>query len=168
MAKNQKITALPELAELGLDFDLSTPEGVEAAFKRMQVMTMIEQMQERNARKNQLAADRARTYSDYLQSQKDISHRQRVCQHRKGGKNNLFAKGNAADYSVIQNTYPEGTIAIQCTRCGKEVKKPLRLLRLTDPKEYAAQWEEWVKWSNFPTDNTPSGSKIFEIVREAA
>lgn len=163
MAATKKPAPSPELAELGLDFDLSTPDGVEAAYKRMQVMNMLEQMTERQTRKDQLKADRERLYRDFQQAQKDLRHRQRVCQHRKGGKNNKFAKGNAADYSVIQNTYPTGEIGIICTRCALEVRKPSRELKRSDPEAYKEQWAKWVEWSNFPTDNTPSGSKIFEI-----
>lgn len=159
----KKSPAIEGLEELGLDFDLSTPEGVEAAYKRMQVLNMIEQMQEKKKRAQTLEEERIRRFRDYQQSLKDILHRQRVCQHRKGGKNNKFARGNSADYSVIQNTYPTGDQGIMCTRCGLEVRKPSKQLKKDDPEAYSKAWAKWVEWSNFPTDNTPSGGKIFDI-----
>lgn len=147
---------------------LDSPEAIELEFKRMQIEVMREQMQERQERKDRLQHDRERRYHDFLQSQRDTAHRQRVCQHRKGGRDNKFAKGNAADYSVIMNTYPDGSQCVSCTRCGKEVWKPKAELRKSNPKLFREEWELWLTWSNFPTDNTPSGSKIFEITRDAA
>jgi hypothetical protein len=94
-------------------------------------------------------------------------HKQTICKHRKGGRNNQFAKGTAAEYSVILNTYPTGQMCFTCTRCGKEVWKPEKKLKKSEPKRYAAMWEEWQKWAEYPTDNSPSGGKIFEI-EEAA
>jgi hypothetical protein len=57
---------------------------------------------------------------------------------------------------------------IFCTRCGKEIAKPERALKKTDPKLYAQRWEEWKLWASFPTDNSPSGSKIFEVLEDVA
>ncbi len=148
--------------------DLIDADQVEIEFKRMQIQVMREQMEERQQRKERLQADRERNMRDFKASQRDLDHRQRVCKHRKGGRNNNFAKGNSADYSVVQNTYPNGSQGVMCTRCGKEVRKPDVELKQKDPKAYAEAWALWVEWSGFPTDNSPSGSKIFEIQREAA
>lgn len=145
-----------------------SPEWIELEFKRLQVELMQEQINDRRDVKARLEADRERAVKDFRKSAQELAHRQRICQHRKGGKNNNFAKGNSADYSIVQNTYPDGRICISCTRCGKEVWRPDVSLRKQDPKAYQEQWTEWQKWSSLPTDNTPSGSKIFEIVRDAA
>jgi hypothetical protein len=51
-----------------------------------------------------------------------------------------------------------------CTRCGKEVERPALGLRKSDADLYAKMREEWNRWNEFPTDNSPSGGKIFEIV----
>ena len=143
-------------------------EEIELEYKRMQVEMMREQMAERQERRDRMEHDRKRRYADFLKSQEELERRQRVCQHKKGGKNNNFARGNSADHSVIQNTYPDGRVCIQCTRCGKEVWQPARELKKTNPKLYAQQLELWRTWLAFPTDNTPSGGKIFEIYRDAA
>ena len=148
--------------------ELTTAEQVELEYKRMQIEVMREQMGERQQRRERLNADRERAIRDFKASMRDQEHRQRTCQHRKGGRNNNFAKGNAADYSVRMNTYPCGEQSVACTRCGKEVWKPEKALKKTNPTLYAEMWKAWVEWSGFPTDNSPSGSKIFEIQREAA
>jgi hypothetical protein len=54
-----------------------------------------------------------------------------------------------------------------CTRCFKTVRKPDPKLRKTDPKLYQAQQDEWKEWDRLPTDNSPSGGKIFEIIPAA-
>jgi acetyl-CoA carboxylase carboxyltransferase component len=148
--------------------DLTTPEGIELSYKLMQVELMQEQMNERRERKERLEHDRQQRYRDFLKSQEETRHRQRVCRHKKGGKNNNFALGNAADSSVVQNTYPDGRVCIMCTRCGKEVWQPTRELKKSDPAVYAEQLKLWQEWSHLSTDNTPSGSKVFEIYRDAA
>jgi len=138
-------------------------EEIELEFKRLQIEIMRGQIATANDLKERNAANRERQVIEFKKAQATIAQRQRVCQHRKGGKDNRFAKGNDANYSVITNTYPCGEICISCTRCGLEVWKPDKKLKAKDPELYASMLAKFREWSNFPTDNTPSGTKIFEI-----
>lgn len=143
-------------------------QEIELEFKRLQVEQMREQMGERAEKKERLKRDRERQADDFKKAERDRLHRQTICKHRKGGRDNKFAKGNDANYSINVNTYPDGRMVVFCTRCGKEVEKPSPKLKKTDPKLYAQMWAEWQKWLDYPTDNSPSGSKIFEVIEDAA
>ena len=145
-----------------------TPDDIELRWKALQIEEMEERMEQRRDAKERAAADRKRQLEDFQKNEAIRKRRQALCKHRKGGRNNQFWNGNSNDYSVIDNTYPTGDRAIMCTRCGKEVRKPDRALRKTNPELYMKQWEEWKTWSSFPTDNSPSGSQIFELVANAA
>ena len=147
---------------------LTRGEEIELRWKELQIEQMEDQMNTRREFKARLAADRQRQYEDFKKSEAVRAHRQRICKHRKGGRDNKFWNGNSQDYSINKNTYPTGDEVIFCTRCGKEVRKPDRALKKTDPKLYATQWEEWKLWMSYPTDNTPSGSKIFEVLENVA
>lgn len=141
---------------------------IELRWKQLQIEDMEERITARREQKERLASDRQRQYEDFRKNEAVKAHRQQICKHRKGGRNNQFWNGSSNDYSINKNVYPTGEEVITCTRCGKEVRKPDRSLRKTDPKLYAQMWEEWKLWSNYPTDNTPSGSKIFEVIVDAA
>ena len=146
---------------------VSEAEEIELEYKRLQIDAIKEQIQEREDRKARILAKRQRAMSDFKKSEQERLRRQSVCKHRKGGRDNKFANGSDANYSIVTNTYPTGEICISCTRCGKEVWRPKRELKKTDPKLYAEQMAEFKKWAEFPTDNTPSGSKVFEITPAA-
>lgn len=143
---------------------VSEAEEIELEYKRLQVEQMREQLQDRKNRTDRIREMRENAARDMRKAQQEREHRQRVCKHRKGGRDNRFANGNDQNYSVVTNTYPTGQIAVMCTRCGKEVWKPEIALKKTDPAKYKAMMEEFRTWVNYPTDNTPSGSKVFEIV----
>jgi hypothetical protein len=145
------------------DKTLSEFEQVELEYKRMQIQVFRQQMQERDDRIAALEARRARQVDEWHKGEQIRARRQTICKHRKGGRNNNFAKGDSNSYSINTNTYPNGRQVIFCTRCGKEVEKPARSLKKTDPKQYAEMWAEWVKWNEYPTDNSPSGGQIFLI-----
>lgn len=147
---------------------LSRAEEIEMRWKELQIEDMEEKITNRREAKARAEADRKRQWEDYQRNLQIRANRQRICKHRKGGRDNRFWNGNSQDYSINKNTFPTGIEAIFCTRCGKEVRKPDRALKKSDPKLYATMQEEWKLWSSFPTDNTPSGSKIFEVVTDAA
>ena len=149
-------------------YTASEAENIELRWKEMQIAEMDERLAERKDRRDRMDATRRKQIDDFHKAQAEIARRQRICKHRKGGKDNRFGDGNGTNYSVNQNTYPDGRVVIMCTRCGKEVEKPDRKLRKTDPDRYAAMLAEWNEWSRFPTDNTPSGSKMFEVIPNVA
>lgn len=142
---------------------LSAAEEVELEFKRLQVELMRDQIAAREAQKEYSRVKIEKMVADMKAAEREMQHRQRVCAHRKGGKNNQFAKGNDQNRSIVQNTYPMGEISIMCSRCFKTVWRPELKLKKSDPKLYEAMLAEWKEWSSWPTDNTPSGSKIFEV-----
>lgn len=142
---------------------VSEAEEIELQFKRLQIEMMQEEIDKRNEKKARSAEQRERAVIEFKKGQQITARIQARCQHRKGGRDNRFAKGNDQNFSVITNTYPCGEICVSCTRCGKEVWRPDKKLKKTDPELYASMLAEFRTWSNFPTDNTPSGSKIFEL-----
>jgi hypothetical protein len=143
-------------------------DDIELRWKQLQIEELEERISARNEQKVRLAAERDRQLDDFEKNERIMKRRQEICKHRKGGRDNRFWDGNAPNYSIITNTYPTGEQAMMCTRCGKEVRKPGRKLRKEDPKLFASMAEEWKLWSSYPTDNTASGSKIFEIIEDAA
>lgn len=142
-------------------------EEIELEFKRLQIEDLRERIQARNEQRKRLEELRKTQIEDFNKAQEMIAARQRVCKHRKGGKDNKFASGNDNNYSIIRNTYPTGQTVIMCTRCFKEVARPDPRMRKKDPTAYAKQLEEWKLWDSYPTDNSPSGGKIFEIIEAA-
>jgi len=141
----------------------SSADEVELEYKRLQVEVMREQMQERSDQKMRKQIRREQALAEQKKGEEERLRRQRVCKHRKGGRDNKFAAGNDQNYSVITNTYPTGQICVSCTRCGKEVWRPDLALKKSDPEKYKAMMAEFREWVNYPTDNTPSGGKVFEI-----
>jgi hypothetical protein len=146
-------------------FSVSEAEQIELEYKQLQMEELRERIDARKEQRAALELRRKAQLADFEKSEKERLRRQRICKHRKGGKDNKFANGNSSDHSVVTNTYPDGRQCVSCTRCGKEVWKPLRELRKLNPALYAEQWKLWEIWRDLPTDNTASGGQIFEIVR---
>jgi hypothetical protein len=142
---------------------LSEFEQVDLEFKKMQILLFRQQLQEREDKLARLEVTRERQVADWLKGQAREQRKQASCKHRKGGRNNNFAKGDGNSYSINLNTYPTGRKIISCTRCGKEVEQPNRSLKKANPKLYADMWAEWVRWNDFPTDNSPSGGQVFTV-----
>jgi hypothetical protein len=145
-------------------YTASEAEQIELRYKQLQIEELEERIADRRDQKERMAAHRERQVADFKKGEAERLRRQAICRHRKGGKDNRFAQGNAQNYSVNMNTYPTGRMVIFCTRCGKEVEKPDLKLRKTDPEKYKTMAAEWNEWSRYPTDNQPSGGKIFEII----
>lgn len=149
-------------------YSASEADAIELRWKELQISEFEDRLQERKERKERMAATRRKQAEDFNRAQAATVRLQARCKHRKGGKDNHFADGNANNYSINRNTYPTGREVIMCTRCGKEVEKPDRALKKTDPERYALMVAEWNEWSRFPTDNSPSGGKIFEVLPNVA
>lgn len=141
-------------------------DAIELEWKQLQIEELREKIQQRQEHRERLEAMRRKQLADFEKAQELIAARQKVCKHRKGGKDNRFANGNDNNYCVIRNTYPTGQIVIMCTRCFKEVPRPDPRTRRTDP-DYDKKFALWREWDGFPTDNSPSGGKIFEIIPAA-
>jgi len=136
---------------------------IEAEYK----LELIRDMQDKRKKKAEDLAELQRQQQRRIDDmKKDLlarSQRQAKCKHKKGGRNNNFAKGNSADYSININTYPDGTQIAACTRCGAERTRPTSRLKKKNPQLYADMMKAWNEWSEYTTDNSPSGSQIFLI-----
>ena len=160
MAKNEQQT---EGNETLTDFQ-------QAQLEHMREQTAIwrEERAEREERKSRIQARRDQVKRDVEATEKKRTSIRKRCKHLKGGKNNNFAKGQSSDHCVVDNTYPDGKREIICSRCGDLAVMPTRAMRkeMTEAEFKAAQ-EKWKIWSEFITDNEPSGSQVF-LIQEAA
>jgi hypothetical protein len=147
--------------------DLTEFEQIETEWKRLQVLELRERLQTREDERARLKNLRDKQVRDFEKAQATIQARQRVCKHRKGGRDNRFSNGNDNNYCVIRNTYPNGDVVIMCSRCFMEVRRPDPRERKKDPEGYKERLALWKEWDAFPTDNTPSGGKIFEVIPAA-
>lgn len=167
MAKNETSTEQERV--------LSEYEQVELEFKREQIAEMRAKREERENVREKRRMERERLVRDIKENEVQRLRRQARCKHRKGGKNNNFAGGDANYRSIVRNIYPCGCEQISCTRCGSDVWKPLKRackghpqtpsleLKKDQPKVYAEALAKWKEWSEYPTDNEPSGSQVFLI-----
>lgn len=143
--------------------ELSEAELVELDYKRVLVADLKAKMVERENRFTQLKNEAAQRQKDFVAGEKQRARRRRICKHRKGGRNNNFAKGNSNDFAIIVNTYSDGRVGALCTRCQSEWWKPTKALYRTDRKLYLEQQKAWEEIADMPTDNSPSGSQIYLI-----
>ena len=95
---------------------------------------------------------------------------QAACVHRKGGKGTAqLYQGNDANYSVITHTLSHGPTIVICQRCGKvwEPPEPLPKKGVTAEMKakYKADFIEYRRALNFPTDNEPSGTNLFQFTQ---
>ena len=90
------------------------------------------------------------------------------CNHQKGGyvkrlssgPNSLVEfplKGSSGQYAVIKHQHMHGDIWIECLRCGRRWKPPIRKEFKKDRDFYKAV-EEYEGALNFPTNNSMSTS----------
>lgn len=89
------------------------------------------------------------------------------CNHQKGGWVKLtdsqpslgeaLLKGDSGQYSVVKHQHINGDIWVQCIRCGKKWKPPIRSEYRTD-REYFRAVEEYEEAKEFPTNNKMSTS----------
>ena len=105
--------------------------------------------------------------------------RAQMCPHRKGGKNiEGLDNGNSPDFAVIKHTLSHGGVIIVCQRCQNiwEAPVPPKVAGM-DKKSaeyktlvaaYKAELVEYQRALNFPTNNEPSGTRLFAVERTAA
>jgi hypothetical protein len=116
---------------------------------------------ENKARAIELSLRRDRERQKYSQS---------VCAHRKGGKGkDGIYNGNDANYAVIIHTLSHGPTIVVCQRCGKVWEPPLKLTKKATQEQRAKYMNDLTEYRRalaLPTDNEPSGTVLFEIIRE--
>lgn len=125
----------------------------------------LERQQTRRERANRAAMTTQALASNEAR-QKDIQSR---CYHKKGGKGvQMLFQGNDSDYALVKHTLSHGPMIVICSRCARVWEKPARLPKTATAEEktaYRIQLEEFQWAINAPTDNEPSGTNLFEIVR---
>lgn len=113
----------------------------------------------------ELRLKKARRSTTHLQHEKDLNdqirsqeYRSSRCNHRKGGKGMaaIQGRGQDAQYCVIKHTLPTNEMFVFCTRCPK-IWKP-------EPNDPIKQMQ-YLTACEFPTDNEPSGSTIWQFRR---
>lgn len=91
------------------------------------------------------------------------------CWHRKGGKGtSQLYMGNDINYAVVTHTLSHGETIVVCQRCAYVWRPPKKLAKKATAEEralHAQQLAEYRRALNFPTDNTPSGTVLFQIER---
>ena len=98
-----------------------------------------------------------------------LARTQAACAHRKGGKgkDGVF-NGNDASHAVITHTLSHGPTIVVCQRCGKVWEPPLKLPKRATQEQRTAYIEamnEYRRALSLPTDNEPSGTVLFEVIR---
>jgi len=92
---------------------------------------------------------------------------QAACVHRKGGRGTAqMYQGNDANYAVVTHTYAHGPTHVICQRCGRIWREPEPLSKKATPEQKAKYREEMAEYRrarNFPTDNEPSGTVLFQF-----
>jgi hypothetical protein len=119
----------------------------------------------RGARENKIRAIEFSLKRDREQLQRT----QAGCAHRKGGKgkDGVF-NGNDASFAVITHTLSHGPTIVVCQRCGKIWEPPAKLAKRATTEQRAAyieQMNEYRRALSLPTDNEPSGTVLFEVIR---
>lgn len=97
---------------------------------------------------------------------------QTQCNHRKGGSVPMqgdsaeikfgLDHGNATQYAVIKHMHLHGDVWVECLRCGRKWKPPIRSEYETEREFYKAI-EEYQKAVDFPTNNVTSSSLQFRF-----
>jgi hypothetical protein len=155
MALNDKAAVMSELENLQL----------EEARERV-----LQMRQQRESRVRRIAA---RT-SDIQRSEQRQKYKQENCWHKKGGQGvENLARGRDHYYAVIKHQLCHGPIIAICQRCGKVWEPPPQELnkRSATPEqkaEYKLLYIEYMAAIEFPTDNTMSGTQLFQINEAAA
>jgi hypothetical protein len=98
-----------------------------------------------------------------------IATKQAKCNHIKGGiwrrissDRVDFTPGSSGQYAVIKHKHIHGDVWVECLRCGRKWKPPMRKEFKTDREFYKAV-EEYEQAVNFPTNNISSSSVICQF-----
>ena len=148
-------------------------EAVDLELAQLQLEDLRESSAHRRAIREQKARNQI-AYQALLIENADIQKaKEEACPHRKGGKDLEGLRfGSSSNYSVVKHTLPMGDQMVVCQRCQKTWHKPLRAAfevnGKLDQRAYKAALEEYKFAINMPTDNTPSGTRMFVLSSEAA
>jgi len=138
----------------------------------LELEDLTARVEERREKKAALEARAAAAQRSLEQANADIIASQKVCRHKKGGRNKAgLVNGSDNYYSVNKHTYSHGETVVFCTRCTQEwrmPKQPNPELKKQDPAawklavaEFKKQLAEYREALNWPTDNEPSGTALF-------
>lgn len=143
-------------------------EAVDLELAQLQLEDLREKAEQRRA----IRAQKARNQIAYQSSLDENNLVQKLmqdgCSHRKGGKNlEGMLNGQSGYYAVVKHTLPLGEQMVVCQRCTKVWERPIKADFKT-AAEYKVALEEYKRAINFPTDNEPSGTRMFVLTADAA
>ena len=149
------------------------PNAELAALQLEETRERVEQMRSRRESKLRRAAARA---NDVNRAEARKKAQAEACWHKKGGKGvENLSHGTDNYYAVVKHQLCHGPIIVICQRCPKVWEPPpvelnKRNATAAQKAEYKRLYEEYVWAVNLPTDNTMSGTQLFQITdnREAA
>jgi hypothetical protein len=165
-----KVSATPAAEKM-------TIEQLEIEERKYRLQLLKEQVAKIQTEKDTNARNRKAQADTEERNRKNVAMDQARCKHKKGGRDvsGIF-DGNSENYAVMKHTEPWGETYIKCQRCGKEVRDPFFMMRKLNPEKviafkkknparYLRAMKEYRRWASLPTDNSPSGSQIFNIQR---
>lgn len=143
---------------------------------RKQMQEELEELQLQEARamaeqrKQSRASKESHARAIELSLRRDRKHQEMIqaaCVHRKGGRGTAqMYQGNDVNYAVITHTMSHGPTICVCQRCGKIWREPDPLPKKATPEQKAKYREDLAEYRrarNFPTDNEPSGTVLFQM-----
>ena len=147
----------PELSALDAE-----RERIDLELKVLQLEDLRDTVERRRAQKSQKKQSRDATEAALADSRAQQLAREQECPHRKGGKDMEGLRfGNSQNFSVIKHMLAHGEVFVLCQRCHKEWRRPDRAL--LKPEAYAEAMREYRRALDLPTDNVPSGTRLFAV-----
>lgn len=151
------------------------------AKERLELEVLTETVEKMRSQKEQVVAAIRRMQEQVKKNDQRLKAVQDTCKHQKGGTKGKLSilSGNADQTSTIQQTEPWGETYVMCQRCRKEWREPFYWLRRADPQAfkkivamdrgaYNRAMKEYRAALDFDTDNSPSGNRMWEPVRDDA
>jgi len=134
-------------------------------------MLQLEEARDAAAQRKQAKVEREnRAKAIQASLKRDNANQERiqsVCQHRKGGKGTAqMYMGNDTNFAVVTHTCSHGPTIVVCQRCLKVWRPPEDLPRRATAEQrakYRVDLAEYRRALNFPTDNEPSGTVLFQF-----
>lgn len=179
MAPKNSDTSKTPIAQLTDEQVSAELNALRLAKERMELEVLTETVEKMRSQKEQVIAAIRRMQDEVRKTNARTKAMQDACKHKKGGSKGkaTILSGNSDQRSIIIHTEPWGETYVMCQRCRKEWREPLFWLRRVDiaafkkivaidRKAYTQAMEEYKLALQFDTDNSPSGNRMWEQVRE--
>ena len=155
---------------------MAPKNDIAAELEELQLEETRERVHEIRARRESKARRVASRNNDIKRAEARKATASAACWHKKGGKGvENLSHGTDNYYAVVKHQLSHGPIIVICQRCPKVWEPPpVELNRRGSTPEQKAEYKrlytEYLWAVNLPTDNTMSGTQLFQITdnREAA